>query len=199
MMYVNRKGDIFSGGPVGNKSFDEDAFEVDTLMTPIIAELIKKGYMTDACCSGHVYYSNCSNYYDCVDHKEEQYEIERGLAIDTPYIKFADDVRVPLDDLPESWNWEYSIPRSSDINGPEDIHKYRDFAFKPGDIIPMFDNAKEGFNLCVRIDKTFAGLIRDDWSEYFSEDPYRFYKKVLEAHMHLYNWAKNLPDVKQEK
>ena len=45
MMYVNRKGDIFSGGPVGNKSFDEDAFEVDTLMTPIIAELIKKGYL----------------------------------------------------------------------------------------------------------------------------------------------------------
>ena len=195
MMYVNRKGDIFSGGPVGNKSFDEDTFQVDTLMTPIISELIKKGYMTSACCSGHVYFADCSNYFKCEDCKDEQYEVEQGLSIDIPYIMFADDMRVPLDDLPESWNWEYYIPRSSAINGPEDISKHRDFTFKPGDITPMFDNAKEGFNLCVRIDKNFAGLIRDDWAEYFSEDPYRFYKKVVEAHMHLYNWAKNLPEV----
>ena len=43
MMYMNRKGDIFSGGPVGNKSFDEDAFEVDTLMTPYYCRAHQEG------------------------------------------------------------------------------------------------------------------------------------------------------------
>ena len=197
MMYVNRKGDIFSGGPVGNKSFDEDTFQVDTLMTPIIAELIKKGYMTNTCCHGHVYFADCSNYFKCEDCKDEQYEINKEMGIDLPYIMFADDVRVPLDDLPASWYCEFIAPRSSTIVGPEDLYKHIDFIIKPGYIEPMFDNVEGGFNLHIGIDKTFINLLRDDWVEHFSEDPYRFYERVVEAHRHLYEWAKNLPEAEQ--
>ena len=65
-MHMDHLGNIFSISPNGNKSFDEACFQVDTLMTPIIAIMLKKGYKTKACCAGHVSTAYCPNYDDCI-------------------------------------------------------------------------------------------------------------------------------------
>ena len=191
-MYMDSLGNIFGISPNGNKSFDEACFQVDTLMTPIIAILLKKGYKTKACCAGHVSTVYCTNYDDCIDDPEIKYETENSLSIYKPYIMFDDDIKVPLDELPKSWEWEYSIPRSENITSEEEFRKAKNFEFKVGDIIPVFENAKNGFNLTIRPNIEYYGLHFDDWYDPIKKDPFIFYCKLVSALHELYAWAVKL-------
>ena len=182
-MHMDRLGNIFSISPNGNKSFDEACFQVDTLMTPIISVLLKKGYKTRACCSGHVSTVYCPNYDDCIDDPEIKYETEKNLSVYMPYIMFDDDIKVPLEDLPES---------------EEEFRKTKYFKFKVGDIIPVFENAKNGFNLAIRPNIEYYGLYSDNWYDPIRRDPFIFYCKLVSALHELYLWAVKLPAAQVE-
>lgn len=197
-MYMDHLGNIFSIAPNGNKSFDEACFQVDTLMTPIISVLLKKGYKTRATCSGHVSTVYCPNYDDCIDDPEIKYETEKNLSVDMPYIMFDDDIKVPLEDLPESWEWEYSTTRSINITSEEEFRKTKYFQFKVGDIIPVFENAKNGFNLAIRPNIEYYGLYSDNWYDPIRRDPFIFYCKLVSALHELYLWAVKLPAAQVE-
>lgn len=194
-IHMNSNGDTFNVAPVGNISFDKDTFIIDELMAPIIAVLMRKGYMTRACCSGHIVSAYCPNYDDCVEDREVEYETSKCNIIDRPYIMFEDNVELSkMDSLPDEWEWEYTTPASEYIDTEEDARLMRTCNFKPGQIIPVFSRAKDGFNLCIRPDLTFFGLHLDNCHEMFKEDPYRYYAKLVIAHRNLYIWAKNLPE-----
>ena len=193
-MYMDYLGNIFHIAPEGNKSFDEASFQVDTLMTPIISVLIKKGYKTRACCSGHVSTAYCPNFDDCIDDQNVKYETEKNFSIDKPYIMFEDDVEVPLNGLPESWEWEYSIPRSEKITSEEEFRKAKYFEFKVGDIIPVFENAKNGFNLSIRPNIEYYGFHLENWYDLYKGDPFVFYCKLVNALHDLFLWAVELPE-----
>lgn len=193
-MYMDDFGNIFSIAPVGNKSFDEASFQVDTLMTPIISVLLKKGYKTRACCAGHVSTVYCPNFDDCVEDHDTKYETEKNFSINKPYIMFDDDVEVPLNDLPSCWEWEYAIPRSINITSEEEFRKAKYFTFKVGDIMPIFVNAKNGFNLSIRPNMEYYGFHLENWYDQYKDDPFVFYDKLVKALHELFLWAKDLPD-----
>lgn len=192
-MFVDKKGRVFPYGPKRNKTFNENAFQCDTLMAPIISELIKKGYMTKACCQGHVHTDDIVNYDECLDDPSVLYASEDNFSVAPPYVMFADDVKVPLEDLPLCWEWEYSVPRSEDIHDEYDAMRSRNFTFRIGDIVPLFD-MKRGFNLSIRPNYDFFRMYNpEDWA-HIKEDPFIFYDAAVKAHRMLYNWAKSLPN-----
>lgn len=86
--------------------------EIDELMLPAIKMLNQKGYMTQFCCSGHVYDDGCTAYVVLDDYMTnilEEDEIE--------YIKSI---------LPESWKME--IDRSGRIHFQYMLNK--DYEYK---------------------------------------------------------------------
>ena len=198
-MYMDHIGNIFQIAPEGNKSFDEASFQVDTLMTPIISVLLKKGYKTRACCSGHVSTAYCPNFDDCIDDPDVKYETEKNFSIYKPYIMFDDDIKVPLNGLPKSWEWEYAIPRSANITSEEESRKAKYFTFKVGDIIPVYSNAKNGFNLSIRPNFEYYGFHLENWYYLYKNDPVMFYKKLVNALHELYLWAAELPVYQAEE
>lgn len=194
-IYMNSLGDTFNVAPIGNTSFDEDTFVIDELMAPIITVLMKNGYMTRACCSGHITSAYCSNYDDCTEDPSVDYEISKRNVIDQPYIMFEDNVELSkMDALPDEWEWEYVTPASKFIVTEEDARLMRQCNFKPGEVIPVFYKAENGFNLCIRPDLEFFGLHLDNCHEKYKDDPYRYYAKLVVAHHNLYMWAKSLPE-----
>ena len=195
-MYMTNNGDIFNVAPISNLSFHRDSFQCDSLMTPVIQALIKKGYRTRACCEGHVSDHFCGNYDQCIDHpKSVTYMPIKNINVDLPYIMFEDDVVVPVQDLPHAWRWECTTPRSSDIT-EENVDTMVDYAFVHhiSDEGQIEDMANRGFNLTIRPNMEWFELDREDIANFFGKDPYRYYEKALYAIRSLYYWAADLPN-----
>ena len=100
---------------------------------------------------------------------------------------------VPLNGLPKSWEWEYAIPRSANITSEEEVRKAKYFTFKVGDIIPVYSKAKNGFNLSIRPNFEYYGFHLENWYDLYKNDPFMFYKKLVNALHELYIWAVKLP------
>ena len=198
-MYMTSNGDIFNTGPISNLSFRKDSFQCDSLMTPVIQALIKKGYRTRACCEGHVSDHFCINYDQCVGNPNVTYESIKSINIDLPYIMFEDDVVVPIRDLPSAWEWECTTPRSLDITD-ENVDTMMNYTFTHhiDDESQIEDMVNRGFNLSIRLNselyREWFELSREDFDNFFGKDPYRYYEKALIAIRGLYYWATNLPD-----
>lgn len=199
-VFMNSNGDTFNVIPYGNVSFINDTFDIDELMAPIINTLMNKGYTTRACCSGHITSAYCPNFDDCVEDPNVKYEVEKCTTIDRPYIMFEDNVEIPnMNELPDEWMWEYSIPASKYIITDSDNILRRECTFKPGEVVPVFSESKKGFNICIRPDPEFYGFHLDNLYDKCKDDPYQYYGKLVIAHHNLYMWAKKLPPVISKK
>ena len=197
--YCDTKGNIFMDPLSQNFSFLENTFKIDTLMSPIIAELNKKGYTTNACCHGHIFNAFVTNFEECVDDPLVEFEYANDLSIAPPYIMFADDVEVPYENLPSSWYWEFSTPRSGDIKSDEDAENMLTYNFPPDKIPPEVNDKSKGFNIEIRPSDDLIGYEKNSHGEWivdfskYEEDPYIFYIAMAKAHSDLYRWAKSLP------
>lgn len=204
-MYMNECGQIFFEPLPGNKSFSRDTFGIDTMMAPVVAELIKKGYLTRASCEGHVFTHMIMNVEDCYDDPDEEYISYEEEGFAPPYIMMEDDIRFPVDThpIPKTWSLELNTPRSSvfDPDG-ESREELFQWEYASGESVP-YENYERGFNLVLRIDDSAFGKSIDFYDnhsmlEFFNsckEDPYTtVYIPIINAIHDLYLWAKSLPE-----
>ena len=209
-MYMNEHGEIFFEPLPGNKSFRDETFEVDTMIAPVVAELIKKGYITRASCEGHVFTHMVSNVEACCDNMDEKYISHREEGFSSPYIMIEDDIAFPSDyPIPKTWILEVNTPRSSAfddlLEGESDEELYT-WLYTSEDGIPYL-NYERGFNIVFRIaDNVFgenANFYDEDYVlEFFNsckDDPYEtVYIPIMNAIHDLYLWAKSLPEYEKK-
>ena len=206
---------------VKNKErFREATFEVDTLVSPVISMLIKKGYMTRACCSGHVSDTFVNNFNECIDDVNSEYGFEKFDMVNNPYIAFERGVEPYMKNLPYQWKWEmmyfypsfYEYEHESVANWQTSTFETDDgvqipievIAFEPRDKTkyPNFADEEPIKNFVIRPNMEYFNSLNLDSSQYEShyvEDPYEYYTKIVKALHDLYLWAKNLLEVKREE
>lgn len=208
-MYMNECGQIFFEPLPGNKSFNRDAFSIDTMMAPVVAVLLKKGYASRASCEGHVFTHTIMNVEECYDDPDEEYIAYEEEGFTPPYIMMEDDVRFPTDEypIPETWTVEINTPRSSvfDPDGESDEELYT-FEYSSDDKVP-YNDFERGFNVVLRIDDSAFGdkigfYGNEAMNKFFAhckEDPYEaVYWPIMKAIHELYLWAKSLPENKKK-
>lgn len=207
-MYMNERGQIFFEPLPGNKSFFRDTFNIETMIAPVVAELIKKGYTTRACCEGHVFTHMIMNVEECYDDPDEEYLAYEEEGFGPPYIMMEDDVRFPTDEypIPKTWSLELNTPRSSvfDSDGESGEELYT-FEYSASDKVP-YNDFERGFNVVFRIDDSAFGNIdfydNESMKKFFAhckEDPYEaVYIPIMNAIHDLYIWVKSLPENKKK-
>lgn len=202
------------------ESFKEDTFEVDTLVSPVISILIKKGYMTRACCSGHVSDTFVNNFNECIDDTNSEYRYEKFDMASNPYIALERGVEPYMKKLPPQWKWDMMYFYPSFYEYEHDsiaIWSESTFEMDDGEQIPVevigfeprykekYPNFAEGEpikNFVISPNMRYFNNLNLDSEKYESycvENPYEHYTKIVEALHDLYLWAKNLPEAKQEK
>lgn len=218
-MCANTRGEVYANfaaddALLSNSKLRSELFQVDTILTPIIAVLNRKGYRTRACCGGHLSTHFIGNVVGCLTNLE-QYEPIEDFQIHLPYIMFDDNIEFQphgadstIPEIPSYWTVEVNTPRSDSIppdaeDGLLKIHKEYD----DGDYVifrnPIpFDelNTNEGgFNIILRANIPAVNNSDniEDAIETISMNPYKaFYYHIAKACSQLYDWVCQLPEYK---
>ncbi len=150
---------------------EDDYFECDELIAPVISVLNKKGYTTKNCCSGHPF-----------------------ETINFGRIKpQAEDSHLSPFQLKEKYGY-YSVS-AKDKEGWYNVSQREWFAFEAYIDFASFvelPSMPEGFEFDGRMIR--YSYYDDNDEELVNDNPYLFFRKRLDVMDHLYIWAKSLPE-----
>lgn len=214
MLFGDRNGGIYPVIPSGNNSIAKNTFDIDDLMAPVVAELIKKGYNTKNCCQGHTAFNAICNFEECWDDPDVEYQSISEFSISKPYLMFDDSIAVPLKDLPIAyWKWEINTPASGKINETflvemEDgsikqfysdmddggvLKQYRSKIIPVNENLTQYRNSPNGFNLVIRPNNEYFGFTNEEMYRCYHENPYKYFAIASRACEALWKWAKTMP------
>lgn len=187
-MYVARDGSYILNDSIqdidnnGEISVNPDMFECDSLMTPVIALLNKKGYKTEYCCQGHIM-THYPLEFDVF--KGDTYELQTLRNFSVPYISF--EKGVPSDnflkpDFPyDSWYFEAKSTSFGRNKVTIDIKEADFFNLKSCDSFIIRARAEKFDNAIKKFGESYNDL--------------NFYQDILTIINKLYEFVKKLPDI----
>jgi len=196
MLYLTKDGNYILQDPIvipGSYNVNEKkCFVCDDLMCPIISELLKKGYETEFCCSGHYYDSYIKQILDNEENTSTSIWNNNTILAYTsitellkaediyldPYIKFGRKVR-HLPTPPKGWKVEYGTVRVD-----PDGYQYVVNLKKP--------KPEDKYRVVLRYKRERILLNKEDIN------PFDIMRKLVDINESLYKWVLTLEDFKEE-
>lgn len=148
---------------------NNNEFQCDDNIAPIISILNKKGYKTTNSCEGHAGFAG----YD---------DGSVGFGIAVPYIQFDKNIEfINTDNFPYG-NWNIVREENFEVDGMDGNTTYK----RSSNLIIRFSNQD------IMKDVNDNKLLFDDPEVY--DKFYEYRKKFLDAEMELFNWVKSLEE-----
>lgn len=213
MAYIDRKT-FKPYSDISVSEVEQRSFDCDDLIAPVISILNQKGYVTNFCCAGHPYPQYEEMYVLLYEDNYEAISSTWGRFIPGDKFLYENAVckKVSLEEVPEGHQFDdvdidferpfsiYYIETDDKIFGSIAYISFKGHYFTDEDIpcgwclmeAEYYDTEKGEYNLDELDD-----VIEFDFPH--DQDVYYFYTQQVAVFMNLYNWAKELPDISENK
>ena len=207
MAYIDRKT-FKPYSDISVSEVEQRSFNCDDLIAPVISILNQKGYKTRFCCAGHPYPQYEEMYVVLYEDTYEAISSAWGAFIPSASFFFENAVckKVSLEDIPKEHLFEdeeidksrpysvFYIETDDKVFGSVAYISFEEKYFTEQD-------APFGWELeedeCFDSNEGANHIIQFEFP--FNQDVYYFYTQQVAVFMNLYNWAKTLPDISENK